>query len=99
MCTLETNYTIHSLTGSSTTLEPPPDDREEEEENEGGEGDRDEDELEESGDLFSGAKEFESHKQVQSIKKRIQFNLGRRSGPRWSLPHKSMSTSVDSDWV
>ena len=45
-----------------------------------------EEEFDESGDLFSGAKEFESYKQVQSIKKKIQFNLGRRSGPRWSLP-------------
>ena len=42
--------------------------------------------FDESGDLFSGAKEFESYKQAQSIKKKIQFNLGRRSGPRWSLP-------------
>ena len=71
--------------GSSSTLEPPPyenDEREGVEQEMGGEGE----EFDESGDLFSGAKEFESFKQVQSIKKKIQFNLGRRSGPRWSLP-------------
>jgi hypothetical protein len=71
--------------GSSSTLEPLPyenDEREEVEQEVGGE----EEEFDESGDLFSGAKEFESYKQVQSIKKKIQFNLGRRSGPRWSLP-------------
>ena len=71
--------------GSSSTLEPPPyenDEREGVEQEVGGE----EEEFDESGDLFSGAKEFESYKQVQSIKKKIQFNLGRRSGPRWSLP-------------
>ena len=73
--------------GSSSTLEPSPYENEEmegegEEQEVGGEGE----EFDESGDLFSGAKEFESYKQAQSIKKKIQFNLGRRSGPRWSLP-------------
>ena len=48
----------------------------------GGEGE----EYDESGDLFSVAKEFESFKQAQAIKKKIQFNLGRRSGQRWSEP-------------
>ena len=73
---------VHIL-GSSSTLEPPPYEEEEEPEV-GGEGE----EFDESGDLFSGAKEFESYKQAQSIKKKIQFNLGRRSGPRWSLPQQ-----------
>ena len=76
--------------GSSSTLEPPPyenDEREGVEQEVGGEGE----EFDESGDLFSGAKEFESFKQVQSIKKKIQFNLGRRSGPRWSLPFGTRS--------
>ena len=74
------------MLGLSSTLEPSPyndEEREGEEQEEvGGEGE----EFDESGDLFSGAKEFESHKQAQAIKKKIQFNLGRRSGPRWSLP-------------
>ena len=39
-------------------------------------------------DLFSGAKEYEAYQQSRAVKKSIQFNLGRRSGPRWSLPHE-----------
>lgn len=44
------------------------------------------DEEEESEGLFSGPKEM--LEQSQAIKKTIQYNLGRRSGPRWSLPHQ-----------
>ena len=39
-------------------------------------------------DLFSGAKEMEAYQESQAVKKSIQYNLGRRSGPRWSLPHQ-----------
>ena len=74
---------------STATLEPPSfeDDRD-------GELDGEGEEFEESGDLFSGAKEFESFKQAQTMKKKIQFNLGLRSGPRWSLPPQYMGRKV-----
>ena len=45
-------------------------------------------------DLFSGAKEMEAYQQSQAIKKNIQYNLGRRSGPRWSLPHQYIGEGV-----
>jgi hypothetical protein len=45
---------------------------------------------EEDGDLFSGPKEM--LEQSQAVKKSIQYNLGRRSGPRWSLPHQYIGT-------
>ncbi len=39
------------------------------------------------GDLFSGAKDAETYQQSLIVKKSIQEMLGRRAGPRWSLPH------------
>ena len=49
-----------------------------------------EDKREEESDLFSGAKEMEAYKQESlAVKRDIQMNLGRRSGPRWSLPHQN----------
>ena len=44
--------------------------------------------FEEEIDLFSGAKEMEAYQESLMVKKSIQFNLGRRAGPRWSLPHQ-----------
>ncbi len=41
-------------------------------------------------DLFSGTKEM--FEQSEAIKKSIQYHLGRRSGPRWSLPHQYIGT-------
>ena len=49
-------------------------------------------EEEVAGDLFSGAKEMQAYQESQAIKKTIQYNLGRRSGPRWSLPHEYIGT-------
>ncbi len=51
-------------------------------------GEGKEDEEEDHGDLYSGAKEMEAYQESMAIKKSIQYNLGRRSGPRWSLPHQ-----------
>ena len=48
--------------------------------------DDDQEVMEDGEDLFSGPKEM--LEQSQAIKKSIQYNLGRRSGPRWSLPHQ-----------
>jgi len=45
-------------------------------------------------DLFSGAKEMEAYQESQAVKKSIQFNLGRREGPRWSLPHQYIGEGV-----
>lgn len=45
-------------------------------------------EGEEDEDLFSGAKEAEAYQQSKQVRKSIQEMLGRRAGPRWSLPHQ-----------
>ena len=50
-------------------------------------------EKKEEADLFSGPKEMEAYQQSQAVKKNIQYNLGRRSGPRWSLPHQYIGVS------
>lgn len=44
----------------------------------------------EGGDLFSGAKEMETWQESVAVKKAIHVQLGRRSGPRWSLPPQSL---------
>ena len=41
----------------------------------------------EDDDMFSGAKDAEEYQKTQLVKKSIQELLGRRTGPRWSLPH------------
>ncbi len=47
----------------------------------------DEGNKEEEEDLFSGAKDAAAYQQSLIVKKSIQEMLGRRTGPRWSLPH------------
>ncbi len=37
---------------------------------------------------------MEAYQESQAVKKSIQYNLGRRSGPRWSLPHQYIG-----EWV
>ena len=53
-----------------------------------------EEEEEEEGDLFSGAKEAEAYQQSKLVRKSIQEMLGRRAGPRWSLPHDYIGESL-----
>ena len=51
-------------------------------------------------DLFSGAKEMEAYQESQAVKKSIQYNLGRRAGPRWSLPHQYIGEwGGEESWV
>ncbi len=47
----------------------------------------DEGSKEDEEDLFSGAKDAAAYQQSLIVKKSIHEMLGRRSGPRWSLPH------------
>lgn len=74
----------------STTETPTGDETEEDESSDSN--------FEESSDLFSGAKEMEAYQQSLAVKKSIQFNLGRRSGPRWSLPHEYIGESWRRTW-
>ena len=48
-------------------------------------------------DLFSGPKEM--LEVSQAIKKSIQYNLGRRGGPRWSLPHQYIGKGDWGKWA
>ncbi len=48
----------------------------------------------EEGDLFSGAKDAETYQQSLLVKKSIQEMLGRRSGPRWSVPRDYIGEGI-----
>ncbi len=74
-------FFAHTHTDNSGTLPSTPD------ADDGGSKD-------EEGDLFSGAKDAETYQQSLLVKKSIQEMLGRRSGPRWSVPRDYIGEGI-----